>query len=218
MRAVPWILVVVALGCSGKRADRDDDPVPAPPPPAVSAPPAPPECRKDDDCAPHNCCYAIEPSQCEPRAFAHCDASKIVCAPYAGSQYACACVEGRCRGTRDGAVAVKAPSAPATTGVEQEPEPGQWVTGALDAGQVLPVIIAHGADVRACQAKGKTRAYGVVDVVIAIKPSGAVEGATPSNAQTSDAAVAMCLVQKIKAWRFPAKNGPTRVVYSFKFK
>ena len=216
-RVLWWAFVgAMLLGCSsGKRVDPVTD-VDAAPWVQPTVPPPPPECQKDDDCAPHNCCFAISPEQCGTLAGAHCDQSRIECAPYAGPRYHCTCVDGACNASNGGRVSKHAPVAPATANPEEETA-GQWVTGALDPGLVLPVIVSHAGDVRACQAKGRGRAYGIVELLISVRPNGTVEAVTPTRSGASDPSLEKCVVERVKAWRFPAKKGPSKVTYAFRF-
>lgn len=215
------VLLAASAGCGGKGAPASADGgtvlvgggTNRAAPPAASAPrPAAtdeaPACAKDDDCQPTNCCFALKPESCVPRARTRCDAFELKCEAFTAPHYVCACVKGACTGN------------PAARSEAPEVKEPTWARGALKPAVVLDGIIKHGPDVKACLAQSKN-ANGTVSLAWSILPTGKVEKVAVlfSSLPTTKgkAVLPTCLAKKVGGWRFPKAQGPTLVTYDFRF-
>jgi hypothetical protein len=176
-----------------------------------AAPPVDPtkSCAIDADCIPLNCCFALEPTSCIPRARAHCDAVQVQCGAPPGVRYDCACADRTCVGKL-------AAGGEANMDAGSPPEGEKWAVGDLKQSVVLSVIMQHARDVKACRAQAK-KGVGVVALSFDVGPSGAVSSSKVAASTVPNPKLAPCIAKKASAWRFPKAKGPTHVMYSFQF-
>lgn len=181
----------------------------------------PTRCATDDDCAPLNCCYPVTADTCILKKHSNCAKAEVTCEPPVGPRLVCACVANTCMGVPggapDGGKATVSFAALEPTSSAPAPQPtSRWATGGLDDAAVLQVVMAHGADVKACRALAKN-AQGSVTLEWDVAPAGNVTKSSVGFASASSASLKTCLAAKAKTWRFPARKTSSHVQYTFQF-
>jgi TonB family protein len=94
------------------------------------------------------------------------------------------------------------------------------VRGSLDPAIIRRVIRMHRSEAKYCYEKDlvkKPKLAGKIVVGFTVSPEGRVSSARVEADTMGSAAVANCLVGRVKRWRFPKPEGGGIVVVSYPF-
>lgn len=99
--------------------------------------------------------------------------------------------------------------------------PGLVNGGGLTTEQIRRVVMAHTGALRACyesEVQRQPGLHGGVTVSFTVAADGSVSDAAVAISTLQSPRVEACILRQLKAWRFPAGEGPTTVLaYPFRF-
>lgn len=101
-----------------------------------------------------------------------------------------------------------------------EPAGDALIDGQLDRETIARVIREHRNEVRACyeaELRADPELEGLVKVAFVIAPDGQVAGARISESTLGNDAVAQCIANRARRWRFPAPGGGGTVNVNYPF-